>query len=298
MINAPIILFVYNRPWHTQQTIEALAANKGADEVFLYVFADGPKAGAGAQDLQKINDVREYIKTQQYFKHVDLIESATNKGLATSIIEGVTAVLSKHNNAIILEDDLITAPYFLDYMNSALEKFGNTDEVISIHGYCEPIVFDEPAFFLRGADCWGWATWKRGWNLFEKDAVKLKKELLDRHLKYDFDYYGTFPYFKMLEKQIKGEVDSWAIRWYASAFLKNKLTLYPSRSLVKNIGQDGSGTHVQADRSLEIGLPQKPINLDNIVVEESGEARKKISEYFFRNMGLKSKLQKILKLGY
>jgi hypothetical protein len=117
-------------------------------------------------------------------------------------------------------------------MNNALEKFENVGDVISIHGYCEPIQLDKPAFFLRGADCWGWATWKRGWDLFEKDAAKLKKELLERDLKYDFDYYGTFPYFKMLEKQIKGEVDSWAIRWYASAFLKiNLRSIRPNRWL-------------------------------------------------------------------
>ena len=298
MSTAPIILFIYNRPWHTQQTIEALAANKGAKEGFLYVFADGPKESASPEELKKIHETREYIKTQRHFNNIQLFESATNKGLANSIIEGVTSILYRHDSAIILEDDLVTSPYFFDYMNNALVKFEHNEEVISIHGYCEPIAFDKPAFFLRGADCWGWATWRRGWELFEKDATKLKQELLDRNLKYDFDYYGTFPYFKMLEKQISGEVDSWAIRWYASAFLKNKLTLYPSKSLVKNIGQDGSGTHQQADRSLEVNLPQNPVSLDNLAIEESQDARKKISEYFFKNMGLKSRLQKILKLGY
>ena len=293
---APIILFVYNRPLHTQRTLEALAANQYASASKLYVFADGPGDSVSGSARQQVEAVRDYIKNQRLFTNIEISESDRNKGLAASIIAGVTEVLSKHDNAIILEDDMITSPFFLTYMNEALQQFETQEEVISIHGYCVPINYDRPAFFLKGADCWGWATWKRGWNLFNPDGMAMRKEIIDRNLKYSFDFYGAYPYFDMLEKQIGNEIDSWAILWYAAAFLKNKLTLYPSVSLVENIGYDGSGTHAQEKLSSQLRFQY--ISLAGIPVEEDLKAKEKISDFYFRRSGLRNKLRKIFKIGY
>jgi hypothetical protein len=202
--------------------------------------------------------------------------------LAESIIQGVTEILQQSEKVIVLEDDMVVSPYFLEYMNEALERFVDDDRVISVHGYVYPVDIELPeAFFLPGADCWGWATWRRGWALFNSDGQYLLDELVRRHLIQEFDYNGAYPFLNMLKDQIKGENNSWAIRWYASAFLTNKLTLYPGRSLVNNIGNDSSGTHCGDSDSMDAKLSETKINLNNIVVEPSQMGREAF-EIFLR----------------
>ena len=176
---------------------------------------------------------------------------------------------------------MVTSPYFLRYMNDALEFYEDEEQVISIHGYIYPVKDILPeTFFLKGADCWGWATWKRGWNLFEPDARKLLDRLKARRLTRRFDFDGSYAYTKMLDDHVKGKNNSWAIRWYASAFLEEKLTLYPGKSLVFNTGNDASGTHCKAVRTFDSIICQEPINITKIPVIEDGRALKSISEYF------------------
>lgn len=241
---APIVLFTYNRPEHTRLTLEALAKNELASDSDLIIYSDGPKDDAGAG---KVQAVRNYLHTVSGFKSITIKEKEKNCGLANSIITGVTEVVNKYGRIIVLEDDMVTSPYFLRYMNDALEIYQNEEKVISIHGYMYPVKVQlRETFFLRGADCWGWATWKRGWELFEADGKKLQAELKSRKLFFAFNMNGSFPFANMLDGQIKGKNDSWAIRWYASAFLKNKLTLYPGRSLLQNTGNDQSGSNRSA----------------------------------------------------
>lgn len=155
---APVALFVYNRPWHSRQTIEALQANALARETELYIFSDGPRAEA---DVKKVEEVRNYLRSVEGFQSVHIVESNVNKGLAKSVIAGVTNVLQTNSNIIVLEDDMVTSAFFLTYMNRALELYKNETDVISIHGYIYPVKEALPeTFFLKGADCWGWATWK------------------------------------------------------------------------------------------------------------------------------------------
>jgi hypothetical protein len=202
--------------------------------------------------------------------------------LAKSIIEGVTEVLARYERIIVLEDDMVTSPHFLSYMNEALDRFADDERVISAHGYVYPVQETLPeAFFLRGADCWGWATWRRGWSLFNPDGQALLDELKRRSLIKAFDFNGAYGYSKMLEGQIKGTNDSWAIRWYASAFLADKLTLYPGRSLVHNIGNDSSGTHCESNSSHDTELSPSPINLTGIEAKHS-KLGFSAFEHFFR----------------
>lgn len=242
---APIVLFVYNRPWHTQQTLEALAKNELSSESILYIFADGQKENATEETISKIKETRDIIKGKLWCKEVIILEKDENKGLSNSIINGVTEVVNKHGKIIVLEDDIIVSPYFLHYMNDGLRIYENEAKVISIHAYNYPIsTKDLPeVFFIKGADCWGWATWDNSWSLFEENPQRLLEEILSKELQTEFDIQNSYPYTQMLRDQCEGKVDSWAIRWYASAFLKNKFTLYPKQSIVNNIGLDGSGTH-------------------------------------------------------
>ena len=260
---APIILFTYNRLSHTQQTVRFLQRNHLAAESELFVFSDGPKDPAVAG---QVKEVRAYLDTINGFKTVHIIHRTTNMGLAANIISGVTEVIQKHRRAIVVEDDLITSPWFLTYMNDGLQYYADHSQVASIHGYIYPTRRTLPnAFFLKGADCWGWATWDRAWAYFQADGKLLLEALKQRNLTHEFDFNGTYPYTKMLEDQITGKNDSWAIRWYASAFLNNMLTLYPGKSLVHNIGNDASGTHSEAVSTYDTEVFQGKINVETAV---------------------------------
>ena len=276
---APIVLFTYNRPEHTLRTLNALLMNPLANESDIIIYSDSARA---ANHNKAVDEVRSYLTELTGFRSIKVIHRDKNFGLAESIIQGVTEVLQQSEKVIVLEDDMVVSPYFLEYMNEALEQFVDDDRVISVHGYVYPVDIELPeAFFLPGADCWGWATWRRGWALFNSDGQYLLDELVRRHLIQEFAYNGAYPFLNMLKEQIKGENDSWAIRWYASAFLTNKLTLYPGRSLVNNIGNDGSGTHCGDSDSMDAKLSETKINLNNIAVEPSQVGREAF-EIFFR----------------
>lgn len=294
---SPIALFVYNRLWHTKQTIEALRKNILASESDLIIFSDGPKNFEKSRE--EVLKVREYLKDITGFKNVRIVVREYNLGLAQSIISGVTEIINQFGRIIVLEDDMISSRYFLQYMNEALDLYEKESQVISIHGYAYPIGKQlSETFFLKGADCWGWATWKRGWDLFESDGRKLLKELEGKKLTREFDFFGSYPYTQMLRDQISGKNDSWAIRWYASAFLQNKFTLYPGKSLIKNIGLDGSGTHCRGDDAFEDKSQEKDIaiKVKRIDVREDANARLAFM-HFFNNQGdLIKKCIKYLKI--
>lgn len=277
---SPIILFVYNRYWHALKTIEALQKNDLAMASELFIFSDGAKNDLV---LAAVNEVRNYVKSIKGFKKVTVIEREKNVGLANNIINGVSEIVNKYGKAIVLEDDLITSAYFLNYMNNALEFYKDNEKVISIHGYVYPVKENMPeTFFIKGADCWGWATWKRGWDQFEVDGSKLLNELKARKLCKEFDYNNSYPYTQMLKDQVAQKNNSWAIRWYASAFLNNKLTLYPGNSLVGNIGNDMSGTHSESTNAYDVKLVNVNITKFDELIEENLIAKKVIENYFKR----------------
>ena len=280
ILHAPIVLFVYNRPWHTRQTVEALARNTLARESDLVVYSDGPRSDA---DRSLVEDVRQYVRTISGFRNVEVIERDGNWGLAKSIIAGVTEAVNRHGRVIVLEDDMITSPFFLHFMNDALEVYREQLEVVCIHGYTLPVREVLPEYFLlRGADCWGWATWRRGWDIFESDGLHLLDELKRRRLTHAFDFDGTYPYTQMLEDQTSGRNDSWAIRWHASAFLAGKFTLYSGRSHVMNIGLDGSGCHC-GTAVLQGELAEEYVSLPLLPPVEDRRARQAYVGYHRRN---------------
>lgn len=279
---APIVLFVYNRLWHTRQTIEALQRNTLASESELFIYSDGAK---NEDECAKVLQVRDYVKKVGGFKKVTVIERDKNWGLANSIIDGVTQAVNKFGRVIVLEDDLVTSSFFLRYMNDALKLYKDFNEVISVHGYQYPLKELQSlpeTYFIKGADCWGWATWDRGWNLFELDGQKLLDELQTKGLQNEADFNGSHKFVQMLKNQINGRNDSWAIRWYFSAFLKNKYTLYPKLSLVQNIGNDSSGTHCgsTANYFIEELSHKLPLFYNSNKIVENFKARGLMEKYF------------------
>lgn len=277
MLYTPIILFVYNRPEHTKTTLTLLGKNYLANDSELFVFADGPKENETAEQLKKIQDVRAIVRDNYGFKSVTIVESEKNKGLASSVIAGVTDIVNKFGKCIVVEDDLETSPYFLTYMNDALGVYKDTENVACIHGYVEPHKKLLPeTFFLKGADCWGWATWKRAWDKFNPNGQALLDELHNRHCEKHFNFDNTYNYIKMLEDQIAGKNSSWAIRWLASAYLNDMYCLYPNETLVVNTGFDGSGTHCG---TAKVNIRKTLNHKVNVLWQEPQECKEAWNEY-------------------
>jgi hypothetical protein len=250
MILAPIVLFVYNRPWHTQQTIEALQKNELAQESELFIYADAAK---NENATEKVKEVREYIKTISGFKNITIIERDKNWGLANSIIDGVTKVVNEYGRIIVLEDDLVTSPYFLKFMNEALDIFQDRKDIFSITGFTFssnfmnlPIDYNEDIYLNIRPMPWSWASWADSWNGIDWEVKDFISFIQDRKKVKKFNRGGT-DLTDMLQAQINGKIDSWYIRWSYHAILQNKLTLYPKISFVNNLGHDNSGVHCGHD---------------------------------------------------
>lgn len=293
-ICAPIALFVYARPDHTRRTIEALRRNALAEASDLIIFSDAPRR---AEMAAAVDAVRTYVRALDGFKSVRIVERERNMGLAASIVSGVSSVCEAHGRVIILEDDLVTSPFFLSYMNDALDFYADAPRVAAISGFHPPFQKQLPeTFFQRDAECWGWATWKRAWAKFNPDGPALLAELKRRGLLKMFDQDGSYPYVRMLEEQIASRNDSWAVRWRASVILSDMLSLYPGAPLVCNIGLDGSGTH---GGILDVGsdkFDDKPIYVGAIPVVHSDEALREFVRFNRRSLGRDFKYRVINKL--
>lgn len=283
---APIIMFVYNRPWHTQQTIEALKNNESAVESDLIIYSDGPK---NDRSRASVLEVRDYIKTVDGFKSIKIIERNKNWGLAANIIDGVTEVVNKYGKVIVMEDDLVTSPLFLRFMNDALTAYESIDNVGCIHGYIYPIEGIEDDFFIKGADCWGWATWSRAWKCFEPNGKKLLRNIEKSELIND-SFNVNCGYISMLENQILGLNDSWAIRWYFSCLIRDMYCLYPGITYVNNIGLDNTGTHCGKSGNYNSVLKSK-YDFKIIPVEENLLSKHKIEKFHIQS---KSIIKRIL----
>ncbi|MCK8516793.1 glycosyltransferase family 2 protein [Methylonatrum kenyense] len=264
---SPVLLFAYNRPEHTERTLKALADNALAIHSRLVIFCDGPRTRNEAENTRR---VREIARQAEGFRSVQVVERPSNLGLAQSIISGVTEVLEAHDTVIVLEDDLITSPFFLQYMNEALQLYADDEQVLSVCGYTFPVSGQLPeTFFLPGAFCWGWATWRRAWTLYEHDAEKLLAEIIRRNLIYEFDFRGTDPLAKILQMTVNRDAraDSWATRWMGTACIHGKMTLYPGRSLVENAGFDGSGRHANHERRFDTPLADRSPRVERLPLE-------------------------------
>ena len=275
---APITLFTYSRADHTKSAVESLLKNKEAAESDLFIFSDGPKT---EEKRKAVEENRKYIHTITGFKSVHIVEHEKNQGLANSLIAGITEIVNQYGRVIVVEDDLILSPYFLQFMNEALEKYKDEDRVASISAFLNPIDCEAPdTFFLRYFACWGWATWKRGWDILINDDRVLLKQL--RWKKNDFNIGGTGPFYGILYCDKIGLNDSWAVRFYASQFLAGKLQLFPGRSMAIQTGTDGSGTHgTDADHKYDkMQLSMRPIPIGEIPVEESKEMYDAFSRFY------------------
>jgi hypothetical protein len=240
---SPVLLFTYKRLDATKQTVEALRRNYLADRSELFVFSDGP---ANESDGPKVQAVRNYLRTVTGFRKITLYEADRNKGLAGSIVDGVSWLINEYDQVIVLEDDLLTSRNFLSFCNQALSYYHSHRQVFSIGGYTRPILgldYDE-VYFTRRATSWGWATWKERWNEVDWKVSTYDIFAADRKARKSFNEMGS-DMSAMLDKQMRGEIDSWAIRWCYHQFTRNYLTVFPARSKVENIGFTEGASHTK-----------------------------------------------------
>ncbi len=278
---APIVIFPYKRLFHLQQTIEALKSNTLASESHVYIYSDGAKT---KEDEEAVKAVRQYLKGVTGFKKIQVCEREKNFGLSQSIMHGVGEIINKYGKVIVLEDDIVTSKYFLKFINDGLHYYENEEKVGFVSGYVYPVKGKLPdSFFLQGTDTWGWGTWKRSWDLYHSDGKKIMADLKKEKLIDKMNFNGAYPYSEMMEDQLKKETPAWDIIIYAQAILYNKLTLFPGKSLVQNIGHDNSGTHCKETTIFHVDLYDQPITMEKIEVKESKKAHRLFEDFYRRN---------------
>ena len=276
---APIALFVYERVDHARATIEALAKNDLAKSTHLCVFSDGPKHKKSTLRVEEVRGYLDTLPSQNWFKSVTIIKAAKNKGLANSIIKGVSKLIKEYGCVIVVEDDLVTAPDYLDFMNSALDFYKTNQTIGSVTGYSPVHSHRLPSdykhdIYLATRNCsYGWGTWLDRWEKVDWEAKAYNQLQTSFKLRNRFNECGIDRY-KRLENQMNGKIDSWSIRFGLFQFMNDLYTVYPVVSRLKNIGWDGSGTHyTNKSASLSIPFNQKieeervPFKLENINVD-------------------------------
>lgn len=239
---APIAIFIYARPDHLRRTIEELQQCEGFYQSPIFVFADGPKRPEQMPQIEAARNVaKQMLGERAVYRFAE-----TNKGLANSILDGVTELTKSHGKVIVIEDDLSLAPQFLKFINTALDQYETAANVYQVSGH----MFDVPelrnsnsAVMLPLTTSWGWGTWQRAWEQFDPACTGWQDLATDRGMRHRFSVHGAYDYASMLERQMRGKADSWAVRWYYSVFKQSGLTVFPPTTLVSNRGMDGSGSH-------------------------------------------------------
>lgn len=302
---APVVLFVYNRPRHTAEVLNALSSNSIASETHLYVYSDAPRRPDTLDDVQA---VRHLIHGIRGFGDLTIIEREDNHGLARSIIEGVTQVISRHGSAIVLEDDLVTSPTFLTFMNHGLEVYKNRPDILSITGFSFPTRFmrfpestHDTVYLNIRPMSWSWATWRDRWNRVDWEVSDYSRFISSKDAVRHLNRGGT-DLAGLLKLHMEQRIDSWYIRWAYHASKEGLLTVYPTKSFVNNIGHDGTGvhcgvstdpiySHAEMNGQTNVRLPHD-LTLDPTIVKRFNRAfniplRSRVKRFVFTRLGIK-----------
>lgn len=277
---APIIVFAYNRPDHLHQTLDSLSKNDLAKDSILYIYCDGPKENSNNEQLQKIADTRGVAHNVTEFKEIHVLEAPQNKGLGSSIIDGVTAVVNQYGRAIIFEDDVISTRGCLTYLNDALELYQNDEQVMHVSAWMYPNKkhFPETFFYDSPYPAGGWATWQRAWAYFDNDTKG--------HISYwedhwnDFEIMGGDVLRRQLYANLKGKINTWYIKWYSSMHKIGGLCLYPHKALTNNIGWDNSGETSNNTNRYEVVNPVEYVKVERIPIVRNKSAFKYIRKWY------------------
>ena len=240
----PVLLFVYNRPYQLEQALKALALNEGAEDTPIFIYSDGAKNLA---DLKSVEEVRSICRNIHGFKEVMLIERERNYGLAENIISAINVEINKFGSVIVLEDDLITSPGFLNYMNDALVHYANS-KIFSVCAYSPdikiPAEYAYSTYSTPRIGSWGWGTWSEKWNAVDWKIHNFNDFMMDKNARRNFNIGGN-DLTVMLLKQKQKKINSWAIRFSYNCYQQGGKVIYPVKSLVRLMESDGQGTHMK-----------------------------------------------------
>lgn len=283
----PIVLFVYNRPKHTEYTLNALDKNIGIENSELFVFSDNAKDIQGLDAVREVRALLKKFKENNHFKMVHIFESEEHKGLADSVIDGVSRVINKYEKIIVLEDDLVTSTDFFMFMNGALKYYEPYEEVWSIAGYTPDLKYlskyKKDVYVCLRAGSWGWATWKDRWESIDWEVKDYATFIRDKKKRRQLKKRGhNLP--DMLGRQMQGKIDSWAIRFCYEQFKQGKVTINPTVSRVRNIGFDGTGTHGGISEKWNVHLNEEIKEIHYIPVEMNRKLIKSYYNYFAGGM--------------
>ena len=285
MSYAPIIIFVYNRADHFTQVYNALSACKEAKESELFVFSDGAKNEAGKEKVNEVRAAVAAVKDAGDFKSVTVTESPVNKGLAASVIAGVTEIINKYGKVIVVEDDCKVSPFFLRFMNEALDYYEFNKKIGSIAGYTPmielPIDYKSDVFAAYRSCSWTWATWKDRWENVDWELKEIKDFYNSPKLIRRLNSNGSDRFIR-LYRQTKGNGSSWSVRFGAHLVKNNLLTIYPRFSYNSNIGCDESGVHSTSDdaEKMRVDLSKAIENPILTGVEIDGRIQKIMKKHY------------------
>ena len=277
---APILIFIYNRPFHLEKTLKSLIACAGFENHQVFVMADGPKNNKGSQKVSQAREVAQRILGNNAVYEF----SDVNKGLARSIIGGVTNIIEKYGKVIVVEDDLLLHRQFLRYMNDALNFYDSNDLVFSVSGYAYKDMESESnggPLFLPCISTWGWGTWKDAWDQFDPSSSGIEKLSSDLDVRARFNVNNVYPFADMLEAERAGEVESWGIRWYWTLFNLDKICCFPRESLVINGGYDESATN---GRGWANNFRKKRHFVENIALTNFSDAEAKVDAAYYEDV--------------
>lgn len=276
---APIIVFCYNRPDHLEQTLEALSRNDLADQSTLYIYCDGPKEGASEEMRQKIADVRQVARKRQWCKEVHVVEREENVGLMNNIVGAVTEIVNQYGRVITMEDDIITSKGYLRFMNEALELYKDDEQVMHISGYMWPHKHRLPDTFFYEVPYpgGGWATWQRAWKHYTDDTKPLYDYWCTRWD--EFNKFGGDYLQLQLEKNYRGTMKTWFIKWHAVMLMRGALTLFPGQSLTNNIGFDDQATNCYTTGKFDV-VPVDYVKVERIPIKENKRAAREIYAFY------------------
>ncbi len=243
---APVIMFVYNRADHFSATYKALAACKEAKDSELFIFSDGAKNSEGKASVEEVRAAVKAVLNSGDFKKTTLIESENNKGLAASVISGVTQVINRYGRVIVIEDDCVASPHLLSYLNAALKKYESNKKIGSISGYSPdlklPANYNEDVYLANRSCSCTWATWADRWQGIDWELTDMKAFYSSPSLIKKLNSNGSDRFIR-LYRQTKGNGTSWSVRFGAHLVKNSQATVYPRYSYIANIGCDKSGVH-------------------------------------------------------
>lgn len=283
------MVLAYNRPYHLERCLVTLLDARKVNRLTIFVGIDGPKNREDQMLTRKSCSVARVLLPG----NGTIFRMNENIGCAGHMKLRVDAILKKFEAVIVLEDDLLVAPDFIDWMLAGLARYRFEARVFSLSGYSMPgIVAPRGGYFQRGAECQGWATWKRAWSAYRDSAKDLCDEIAGRGLVRDFNSDGAYDYFGLLQKVANGKSRTWAVNWHASVFCANGLSWFPPVSLVENIGLDGSGAHTRAgDAWLRTPLPRQKVKKEfPASVEETPGIRPQVTKTFLRHAPLRTRI--------